>query len=249
LAVIEGVEGAVYHPSLSSDHLTLYFALEVGGVERIWMATRKDRGTTFYNALELPVVNELDTGAPFISKDDLSLYFHSARAGTMGRDIFVATRSAPNLDFQFPVRLLSLASASNDHVPWVADDQSSVVFVSTRGALTEDLWTARRSLGSQEFTTPVPLGGVNTAAREGGPYLTSNTLAIYFTSDRDGSLDVFLATRTHTSYPFSEARSLEQINSGSAENDPALSRDGAELFFVSDRSGVRMLYRALAECQ
>src|SRR5690606_6622370 len=109
----------VLHPSLSADFHTLYFATEEGGgQEAIYRATRPSRGSRFYDATRLPdAINQQDTGTPFITADDQSLYFHSDRQGSGGRDLYVARRPSPEREFEGPKRLSDLASSANDHVP------------------------------------------------------------------------------------------------------------------------------------
>lgn len=72
---------AEFSPSLSTDGNTLYFASERGGSIEVWVSTRGDRtkdwGTPERLGAEVNVARSM-TLAPFISNDQLSLYFMSA---------------------------------------------------------------------------------------------------------------------------------------------------------------------------
>ena len=75
-------ERAEFSPSLSPDGNRLYFASERGGSVELWVATRKER-TQEWSApeklgAEVNVPRSM-TLAPFISNDQRSLYFMSAR--------------------------------------------------------------------------------------------------------------------------------------------------------------------------
>ena len=75
-------ERAEFSPSLSTDGNTLYFASERSGSIELWVSTREDPtqdwGTAAKLGAEVNVPRSM-TLAPFISNDQRSLYFMSAR--------------------------------------------------------------------------------------------------------------------------------------------------------------------------
>jgi Tol biopolymer transport system component len=91
------------------------------------------------------------------------------------------------------------------------------------------------------FGSPTDLGaGVNSPGFDGGPDISADGLALYFTSDRDGNSDLDVATRPTTSDSFGNAVSLGPVvNSPSFEAAPSISADGLSLYFESDRPGSR----------
>jgi len=98
-------ERAEFSPWLSRDGNTLYFASERGGTTDIWVSTRADRDRPWGAPQRLGAdvnVPGAMTLAPFISNDQRSLYFMSARPVTAGEvctpmtcfdrvDLYVAT--------------------------------------------------------------------------------------------------------------------------------------------------------------
>jgi hypothetical protein len=66
-------------------------------------------------------------------------------------------------------------------------------------------------------------------------------LEVIFTSDRpggQGGFDLWVATRASTSDLWSTPQNLgETVNSGAADQRPAISWDGTELYFGSTRPG------------
>ena len=117
-------------------------------------------------------------------------------------------------------------------------------------ALASNIWVAERPSLDAPFEDPVELQGVNTDAREEGFWLSHDGLTVYFASNRfaDGDMDIFVAVRPDRDSPFEEAQNLAVVNTPGLELDPALTADGFELFFVSDRSGTMQLYRSARLC-
>ena len=75
---------AEFSPALSADGNTMYFASERGGSVELWVAKRADRGSEWRAPKKLAAVNTPlgMTLAPFLSNDQRSLYFMSARPDT-----------------------------------------------------------------------------------------------------------------------------------------------------------------------
>jgi Tol biopolymer transport system component len=82
--------------------------------------------------------------------------------------------------------------------------------------------------------------------------MSSDGLTLYFISGRAGGLglkDVWMATRANTSINFGIPAPMGDLNSTDVESDLALSDDGLELFFTSDRSGTPQIWRSIRSCQ
>jgi Tol biopolymer transport system component len=74
-------------------------------------------------------------------------------------------------------------------------------------------------------------------------------LTLYFTSDREGDNDLWGTSRPNLGSPFASPQNLGSVNSAGSDLDPALTPDGLELFFSSDRSGSQQLWRSLRTCR
>ena len=79
-------ERAEFSPALSVDGNTMYFASSRGGSIELWVAKRADRSSEWRAPESLAAVNTPlgMTLAPFLSNDQRSLYFMSARPDTAG---------------------------------------------------------------------------------------------------------------------------------------------------------------------
>lgn len=86
---------------LGPDGLTIYWHqwqnATSGDPDDIWMATRPDRSSPFANPVAVTAVNSANgDDCPFVTADNLTMYFASNRAGGSGDfDIWIAHRATP----------------------------------------------------------------------------------------------------------------------------------------------------------
>ena len=105
------------------------------------------------------------------------------------------------------------------------NDNNGDIFVAERGA-------------SGEWTAPKPLdANINSKSYEGDAHITSDGLTLYFATGRyseDGTLDLYVATRSSVTSEFGAAKSLGgSINTKYDDDSPYLSKDGKTLYFSS----------------
>ena len=184
---------------------------------------------------------------PTLSRNGLTLYFQSNRAGGAGSsDIYMATRATTSAPFGTPSLLAGDVNLpASDGGPSISADGLSLYFHSNRvgGFGVSDLYVATRSNEIEAFGKPVNLGpGVNTVNDEFGPSVTSDGLSIYFQRRNDangyGGDDIWVATRSTTNEMFGEATNLgPTVNTALAERVPAISDDELSIFFASSRVG------------
>lgn len=90
-------------PVLSADQLHIYFASDSSGSWDLWVADRAAVGIGFGNHHSLEMVNSAsDELRPWLSADELTLYFESDRAPATGFDVWRATRASTSVDFGPP---------------------------------------------------------------------------------------------------------------------------------------------------
>ncbi|HTV19521.1 MAG TPA: hypothetical protein VMG12_12635 [Polyangiaceae bacterium] len=246
----------VFGPVLSADGRRLYFSAYASGEQQIYTATRDERGARFGDVRELSGVNSAASdGSPFISADGERLYLFSDReGGAGGRDVWLSERPDRSTRFSEPRPLAGINSPATELLPWLADDELSVIFVSDRqgGRGGADLWMATRDAIDDDFSSPFNLGGLSSGENEGRAVLSADGLTVFFSSDRSGGRggpDLWVATREQRDQPFSAPRNLFGLNSPANDQDVALSSDGTELFFASSRAGASALWRAQRACE
>jgi hypothetical protein len=135
-------------PWLSLDELTLLFvSTRSGGLGQsdVWSATRADKAADFAELEPLASINSSrDEGRAVLSSDGLTVFFASAREGSLGsHDLWTATRTAPGEPFPEPTNLAELNSPNLDTDVFLAHGERELFFASDRRGQTE-LWRSVR---------------------------------------------------------------------------------------------------------
>jgi hypothetical protein len=139
-------------------------------------------------------------GEPWITADDLELYFHSFdRAGGYGAaDLWVTKRATQNEPWTEAVNLGPVVNgASFDIVPCVSPDGLLLFFSGSLvgpfrpgGYGGSDMWMTRRASLSDPWQAPVNLGPkVNSTAHDVQPRISPDGCTLYFYTERDGTYD------------------------------------------------------------
>ncbi len=101
---------------------------------------------------------------------------------------------------------------------------------------------------ARRWGAPASIAELNSAAGDAQATMSDDRLKVCFTSLRPGGLgtvnDIWCATRTATSVPFSVPVNQAAVNSADYDWMPALSGDGLTLYFSSRRTGNDELYRS-----
>ena len=248
-------------PALSPDASTMILSNSAGAVaEDLYQATRPDRGAAFSLASALTNLNTgAGEGTPFFSFDGLRLYFYSARAGGLGgRDIYVSARPSLLDALGSPNLVAGVNSSSADHMPWVSPDELRMYFTSNRAPSEGgyDLFVATRSTPSGTFANVHPLSELDTVSSDEGASLTADELTVFFCSNRSngaGKFDIWMSTRATKTGTFSAPVDAPVVNTAADELNVAVSADGRELFFSSDRGVAttppHVIWRSIRSCQ
>jgi len=242
-----GEEGS----SISADGLSLYFQSDRPGGQGswdLWVARRPTIDAEWGPPENLgPTLNTPSIeGSPFISADDLSLYFASNHPGGFGGfDLWVTTRATKADKWGIPVNLSGIINGpSEDYDASISSDGLSLYFVSYRagGHGSLDLWVTNRATLSDLWGPPVNLGSiVNSSSLDYWPSISPDGLSLFFTSNRSGGYgpdDVYMTRRATVSDPWGLPVNLGPPVNTSADNGcPNISADGRTLYFTSDRPG------------
>lgn len=118
-------------------------------------------------------------------------------------------------------------------------------FSSWRGG--QDIWVSRREKAEEPFGEAVNLQdlagpdvALNTTAHNAAPWISHDGLQLYFSSNRKGTFDIYVATRPKRGEPFNHIRRLgPSVNGGAADGSPSVTADGLTLFFTrsAEQSG------------
>jgi hypothetical protein len=204
-----------------------------------------------------PSVNSAATeNTPTLSKDGLSLYFGSPRAGGSGsNDLWVAHRacsdsSNPECAWQDAVNLGPVVNSNAIEAgPELARDGHRLLFTSGRsgGFGSNDIYLSQRPCTRADdpvcaWGSPVNLGpAINTSEFEGGPSLRGPEL--YFNRGNVAGApqvgtsvsDIYVSRMDDDG--FGLPIPVDNLNSPAVDQRPSVRFDGREIFLASDRSG------------
>jgi WD40 repeat protein len=199
-----------------------------------------------------PVINSPSSDqGPAISKDGLSLYFHSNRPGGLGGpfDMYVSQRASVDDPWGSPTNLGPPVNTTFDEGnPALSRDGHFLFFQSIRpgGLGGIDLWVSYREHTHDDFDwqPAVNLGaGVNSTADDNGPSYFENdeggAAQLYFGSTRSGGLgaaDIYVSSQLADG-SFGPATLVTELSSIANENRPSIRHDGLEIIFQSNRAG------------
>jgi len=234
----------------SANGLTLYFCRDArgGALHDLFVTTRATKQGRWGPPVNLgPTVNSSGIDSePCILADNLVLLFMSDRPGGFGgSDIYITRRSAIDQPWSKPLNLgPTVNSPMEDWHPCVSPDGSTLIFQSDRpGGLGDfDLWQVpiipvQEQIAGFTFGKPTNLGPtINTSYHEVFPCISSDSLELYFGSDRPGgygSIDIWKTKRATTSDLWGEPVNLgPKVNTQASETPTSVSSDGLELYLM-----------------
>lgn len=247
--------------NVTPDGFTLFFAQGFGGPTGgdIFVATRNRVDEPFDND-SVEAVVELNTeygdGGPELSRDGLTIYFHSNRPGHGSNDIFVARRKTLDDPFGPPENVKEINGPSGDLNPTLTGDGLTIVFNSNPGG-NKDLYIATRPSLDTPFGEPRNLEEINTEFQQVRASISDDGLTLFWSNfslphppDSLGFSDFWMATRSSREEPFTNRRNVgPPISSLHHEHSPFISPDwpraGAHIYFSRwDFDGISDIYQA-----
>lgn len=177
---------------------------------------------------------------PFLTADELTLYFSSARTGSMGGDTWVATRTAITAAFGTPIRSTSFSTAANETKASITADGLYAVVGSDQGGGSGgvDVWETSRAATSASWgaLSRAHVMSVDTAASDHDPMVSASGLHLYDAPDAPGMQHIALATRPSRTASFAAAATITELDSGMGDGDPTVTADERIIVFYSSRT-------------
>lgn len=247
-------------PIESPDGLGLYFASgRAGGQGKSdnWRVERTAVGAAWGAAEDLgPVANSPEFDYCPTPLAGNALLFVSSRqtaddcypgntppppptGGPSAGDIFL-TQETGALNFSAPVNLGCSPNGPNtagaEFSPsLVTTAQGTFLYFSSNGygdSQGQDIYRSQRA-GDGSFGNGVRVAELSTAADDRMPNVRADGLEVVFSSNRDGNMDIYVATRPDTASPWSTPQRIANpaINTMGSETRSSLSGDGTRLYF------------------
>jgi len=183
--------------AIAPDGLTLWFSSNRPGASEgydVWVSAR----SSLTEAWATPhVVRELsgpgdDRPRPPI--DGNTLMPLAVESSGEPPDLYLAERSDKGAPWGRPYPIDELNTAKGEGDPFLTSDGLTLFFASDAEGQS-DLMVAERPSLTEPFGEPQLVAGVNSDGSETDPFLSADGKTLYFTSDRDGTQDVYVATR------------------------------------------------------
>jgi hypothetical protein len=240
--------GTEVGPYISRNGLSLYhlrnfdvFVSQRVTVDAPWGARQ---------SLGAAINTTFNEASPSLTPDEHLLLFASARPGGFGGfDLYVSRRHnrRDDLGWQLPLNLGDGVNteASELQAQLFEDDETGVItvyFTSNRpGGLGGDDIYASILQPDETFGPAVLVAELSTPSNDSSPFIRRDGLEMFLTSDRPGTLgglDLWASTRATTTDPWSAPINLGPVvNSAEMDAGSALSFQGTELYFSSNRPG------------
>lgn len=243
-----GADGTDDDPSLTGDELELYFNSSRGALSAdIWVAKR----AAITDPWGTPVpVSELSSAfsetTPEVSTDGLIMFFASDRPGGQGSaDIFMSTRPDRDTAWTTPVIVPSLSSPASDASPGTTDGLAMAFTSDQDGGGDPDMFLATRPDTASSWSPWESEDAINSPGHDGSTLLLGDRRTLYFDTDREGLLRIYVAERTDTNVLFPSAAPVAGLESTTFnDQDPWVSPDQRHIVFWSDRGGAGALWEA-----
>lgn len=193
-----------------------------------------------------PLVNsDANEQGPAISRNGLSLFFGSARAGGVGNfDIWMSQRGCVGDPWGPPVNVRALNTTSLDTLPSLSPDEHWLFFTSDRsgGSGDADVWVAYRADWGDDFgwQEPVNLGPfVNSTVFDAAPELIRprggvGSLLYFASGALNTALDIYVS-QVAADGSLRRPTPVTELNSAASDARVTVRADGLEIFFYSSR--------------
>ena len=227
-------------PFLSFDGLSLYFSrvrTDTFYYARLFEATREVPYGPFTSVSEVLSSSGQHLFGPWVSPDNLRMYYHAEIPSQYQWLLKVSERTSVNNPWPQGTDISEINQLGMFlQTPTLTADELIIFFASPDipGVGGYDLWMATRPDRNSPFDEVTNLTEINTSDNEGCPSVSPDALTLLFHSDRNGSYQIFRATRQSLTEPFGNVEHLSALDTPDGSSvHPGMSSDGSALYFMS----------------
>ena len=146
-------------------------------------------------------------------------------------------RCDPTKPFGTPVRLADFEPNAPRSTPRLAPDELTIYFTTNAADAGSDISMAARASAGAPFTGETILAQSG-PSNDNDPMVAADQQSLWFHSTRNGTADIFVATRSGSTGPFGTAATIPTVDQPNTNENHAYFRlAGDELWFISDRAG------------
>jgi hypothetical protein len=225
-----------WKPYVTQDGLSIWFVSDrpggVGGYD-FYRATRTSTAESFGDVQVLSSINTewQEYRLVFDSVGQTAFISTDRPGGLGGSDLWWASLESP---YNVEAAIFSpMPNVNSEGQEWDVNltlDDLQLFFNRDN-----QIYFAVRDSVQSEFQEPQPLGDNINDSGGGNPSLTADGLVLVFNATREGGVgdvDIWYATRSDPSQPFSTPRLVPDVNTVEFEADPFVSPDGCSLYFA-----------------
>jgi len=231
-------------PFLSFDGLTLYFSrIEAYGFygSRMYQATRTMPVGPFTEVKEISTLSYPGGGVSYawVSPDNLRMYYFYKQQTTRFR-LAVSKRESVSEPWQIGTDISELNALGDVINQSLSADEMTIVFNGQFSGRKGDydIWVATRPDANAPFTNVTNLVEINSSAADVHPSISPDGLTLYFASNRNGTYQLFRATRNSLGVPFGDLEHLSFFDCPDCSfTYPFLSSDGKAFYFTKSIAG------------
>ncbi len=201
----------------------------------------RDGSIRFGTPIPVPDINSSSYDRdPYLSADEMTLWFSSGRPGGTGGTVYITKRTTPTGTFSNPQIDDDFDSDDDETKLSMTEDRLYAVVGSNRtGSAAIDVWAASRETVNDNWSTlsRTNLANVNTASADHDPTISNDGLRLYL-APIGGGQHLAVATRMDRDDPFGTPATITELVSGMGEADPSPTPDERILLFSSNRPGI-----------
>lgn len=189
-------------PGIMADGVTMLFTSTRPGsfLDDVYVSKRANLGAPWGPATRVDVLSSTadDLGPRAVPGGGLFLCSDRMEVTSVGSDdLWLFEEADPAAGtYSAPVIVAHLSSAYDDCMLMMAQNGLEVFFDSNRPpSVNEDLWSATRPDLDADLDEAFPLDDLNTVYAERDPYVSPDGHELYFSTNREGGYDIWMATR------------------------------------------------------
>jgi len=175
---------------------------------------------------------------PFITADELQLWFTSTRPGSQGDDIYMASRASKTDDFGPAALIAGVNSAGSETRPTLSADGLTIYiqYLAPAASLYK-ITSSTRASTSSAFGAPAEVTAITSAGfHDDAEFVLPDHSAIYFNSNRSGTFLLYRSARVNGT--FQAPAPVDGTDISAATNDyPTVTPDEKRIYFLSSRTG------------
>ncbi|HEX6275548.1 MAG TPA: hypothetical protein VFZ53_21050 [Polyangiaceae bacterium] len=185
-------------PAISLDGLTLYVGLNerpdgLGNYD-IWALERTTRTGGWSELAHVAELNSAEDDIPRPTAVNGTVMPLGSRRGLEGYRTYLAVRPSPDEPFAEPELASELGVDGQNAVDGFLTEDGRVLFFSSAASEgAGDLYYATRPSSTEPFGDPVAITDLNEVSDERDPWLSPDGRWLYFATDREGTLDIFVS--------------------------------------------------------